>query len=82
MNDMTPIDIAHPQDGMRDLATRIEAEHAAVAQALQSALAHAIAAGELLIVAKRHGRGLREDLKARLRPGQPNPRCRYCPGSH
>ena len=50
MNDMTPIDIAHPQDGMRDLATRIEAEHAAVAQALQSALAHAIAAGELLIV--------------------------------
>ena len=53
MNDMTPIDIAHPQDGMRDLATRIEAEHAAVAQALQSALAHAIAAGELLIVAKR-----------------------------
>jgi len=30
MNDMTPIDIAHPQDGMRDLATRIEAEHAAL----------------------------------------------------
>ena len=36
-----------------DLTTRIDAEHAAVGQALQSALAHAIAAGELLIEAKR-----------------------------
>jgi hypothetical protein len=35
-----------------DLAARIEAEHAAVGVALQGALAHAIAAGELLIEAK------------------------------
>jgi hypothetical protein len=43
------------------LAQRIEAEHSAVANALQSALAHAIAAGELLIEAKRkvrHGQWL------------------------
>jgi hypothetical protein len=39
-----------------DLVQSIEAEHAAVGQALQSALAHAIAAGELLIVAKRQVR--------------------------
>jgi Protein of unknown function (DUF3102) len=35
------------------LAARIDAEHAAVGQALQTALAHAIAAGELLNEAKR-----------------------------
>jgi Protein of unknown function (DUF3102) len=35
-----------------DLATRIEAEHIAVGQALQSALTHAIACGKLLIEAK------------------------------
>ena len=40
-------------DRLSDLTMRIEAEHAAVGQALQSALAHAIAAGELLIEAKR-----------------------------
>jgi hypothetical protein len=39
-----------------NLAARIEAEHAAVAQALQSALEHATAAGELLIEAKRQVR--------------------------
>jgi Protein of unknown function (DUF3102) len=39
--------------GLSELITRIEAEHAAVGQALQSALAHAIACGELLIEAKR-----------------------------
>ena len=38
---------------LSDLVTRIEAEHAAVGQAFGSALAHAIAAGELLIEAKR-----------------------------
>jgi hypothetical protein len=45
-----------------DLAQRIDAEHHAVATALQSALAHAISAGEMLIEAKRqfgqHGRWL------------------------
>ena len=43
------------------LAQRIEGEHKAVATALQSALGHAIAAGELLIEAKRqvgHGQWL------------------------
>jgi Protein of unknown function (DUF3102) len=40
-------------DRLSELITRIEAEHAAVGQALQSALAHAIACGELLIEAKR-----------------------------
>jgi hypothetical protein len=39
-----------------DLAARIEAEHAAVGQALRSALTHAIAAGELLSMAKRQVR--------------------------
>jgi hypothetical protein len=44
-----------------ELAQRIEAEHDAAAIALQSALAHAIVAGELLIEAKskvRHGQWL------------------------
>jgi hypothetical protein len=47
-----------------DLAQRIDAEHHAVATALQSALAHAIAAGEFLIEARakvklnKHGRWL------------------------
>ena len=50
MNDMT---ISEAPIALSNLATRIEAEHAAVAHALQSALAHAIMAGELLIVAKR-----------------------------
>ena len=38
---------------MSELARRIDAEHSAVATALQSALAHGINAGELLIEAKR-----------------------------
>ena len=38
---------------LSDLVARIEVEHAAVGQALGAALAHAIAAGEMLIVAKR-----------------------------
>jgi Protein of unknown function (DUF3102) len=38
---------------LSDLARRIDAEHAEVGQALRSALGHAIAAGELLIAAKR-----------------------------
>ena len=42
-----------PPIGLSDLVTRIEVEHAAVAQSLGAALAHAIAAGEMLIVAKR-----------------------------
>jgi hypothetical protein len=45
-------------DTLAALAQRIEAEHNAVATALQAALGHAIAAGELLIEAKakvRHG---------------------------
>ena len=50
MNDMT---ISEATINSFGLAARIDVEHAAVAQALQSALAHAIAAGELLIVAKR-----------------------------
>ena len=45
-----------------NLAQRIDAEHHAVATALQSALAHAISAGEMLIEAKRqfgqHGQWL------------------------
>jgi hypothetical protein len=47
---------------LTDLAQGIAAEHAAVATALQSALTHAIAAGELLIEAKakvRHGQWLK-----------------------
>jgi hypothetical protein len=46
---------------LHDLAQRITAEHKAVALALRSALGHAIAAGELLIEAKRkagHGQWL------------------------
>jgi len=46
---------------LHNLAQRIAAEHNAVAAALQSALQHAIAAGELLIKAKakvRHGQWL------------------------
>jgi hypothetical protein len=43
-------------DDMIALARRIDVEHAAVATALQSALAHAIAAGMLLIEAKRQVR--------------------------
>ena len=48
-----PTACIRPRAGLADLAGRIDAEHAAVATALQSALAHAIAAGELLIEAKR-----------------------------
>jgi hypothetical protein len=47
---------------LHDLARRIAVEHNAVAVALRSALAHAIAAGELLIEAKskvRHGQWLK-----------------------
>jgi DUF3102 family protein len=47
---------------LSELARRIDAEHGAVATALCSALAHAIAAGELLIEAKakvRHGQWLK-----------------------
>lgn len=40
-------------DDLLDLAARIDAEHGEVAAALQSALGHAISAGELLIEAKR-----------------------------
>jgi hypothetical protein len=39
---------------LSELANRIDAEHGRVATALQSALAHAINAGEMLIEAKRH----------------------------
>lgn len=49
MNDMG----FSPSVDSADLVTRIEAEHAAVGLALQSALSHAIACGELLIEAKR-----------------------------
>ena len=48
-------------NSLADLAARINAEHGAVATALQSALGHAISAGELLIEAKRkvaHGQWL------------------------
>ena len=41
---------------LTDLVMRIDAEHALVAIALRSALAHAIAAGEMLTVIKRHVR--------------------------
>src|SRR5215469_4422868 len=47
---------------LSELARRIDAEHGAVATALCSALAHAIAAGKLLIEAKakvRHGQWLK-----------------------
>jgi hypothetical protein len=47
---------------LKDLAQRIEAEHKEVGTALQSALVHAVAAGELLIEAKRtvkHGQWLK-----------------------
>jgi hypothetical protein len=50
-----------PTLALDNLAHRIDAEHHAVATALQSALAHAIIAGELLIEAKRrveHGQWL------------------------
>jgi len=43
-----------PPQVLNDLARRIDAAHCAVAEALQSALGHAIAAGEMLIQAKRH----------------------------
>jgi hypothetical protein len=47
---------------LNDLARRIDAEHRQVATALQSALRHAIMAGELLLVAKgtvKHGQWLK-----------------------
>jgi hypothetical protein len=52
---------ADPAIALDNLAQRIEAEHNAVATALQSALGHAIAAGKMLIEAKRqvkHGQWL------------------------
>jgi hypothetical protein len=55
MNDMTMDGVAAASQSS-DLIQRIEAEHAAVGQPLRSALAHAIAAGELLSVAKRQVR--------------------------
>ena len=45
--------VQRPLDNRLVLVASIEIEHAEVGQALQSALAHAIAAGELLIEAKR-----------------------------
>jgi hypothetical protein len=51
MNDMT-MNGAAAASQSSDLVQRIEAKHAAVGQALQSALAHAIACGELLMQAK------------------------------
>jgi hypothetical protein len=51
MNDMTMDGVAAASRSS-DLVQRIEAEHAAVSFALQSALAHAIACGELLMQAK------------------------------
>jgi hypothetical protein len=55
MNDMTisAEALSQPPLDSADLIARIEAEHAAVGQALGSALAHALACGELLIEAKR-----------------------------
>jgi Protein of unknown function (DUF3102) len=50
-----------PPIALDSLARRIDAEHNAVAAALQSALGHAISAGVMLIEAKRqvgHGRWL------------------------
>ena len=55
MNDMTMDGLAAASQSS-DLIGRIEAEHAAVGQALRSALAHPIAAGELLSMAKRQVR--------------------------
>jgi hypothetical protein len=50
------LDRITPVVALDDLARDIDAEHNAVATALQSALGHAIAAGELLIEAKRQVR--------------------------
>ncbi len=49
--DTAPTDVEH-SNSLADLAARINAEHKAAADALRSAVGHAMAAGDLLIEAK------------------------------